>query len=178
MGAELSLWGPNSGSAFTNDATVGTIDWTNTGNVAVRDNTNAAAALTIGQTSHYLMATGFGFAIPAQVIIVGVVVEILRNGTINEVLVDNSVRLVVGGVVVGDERSTAADVTLQWSTIFNRYRRYGASVDIWGLPWLTPAQVNDPGFGIAVSVTDTFDEGAGATATIDHLQITIYGAGT
>lgn len=168
----MSLFGPNSGSSFVDDASVGTIAWTSPANVGARDNTNAAAALTLGTTSHYLLATGFGFAVPAQLTVLGVIVEILRNGTLNQNVTDASVRLVRAGVVVGDERANVT-AAYQWPDLSQRYRRYGAAVDLWGVPWLTPADVNDIGFGIAVSATDVFDEGFGANALIDHVQITL-----
>jgi len=170
----LSLFGPLSGSVFTDDATVGTIAWTSTANVAVRDKTYANAAMNVGDVSHYLLATGFGFAIPTQVTVIGVVAELLRTGTTNQLIVDSSIRLVVGGVVVGNERAVPTD---QWASLTQRYRRYGGAVDLWGVPWLLSADVSATGFGIAVSATDTFDEGFGATAQLDHIQMTVYGAG-
>lgn len=166
----MSLFGPLSPGTLANDASVGTVAWTSEANAGVRDEAFAEAALTLGASSQYLSASGFGFSVPSQLTVLGVIVEILRNGSFNQVIGDASIRLLVGGVAVGEERAVPSDA---WPSLTQRYRRYGDAVDLWGLPWLTAEQVNGTDFGVLVSATDTFDEGAGATAIVDHIQLTV-----
>lgn len=95
--------------AGSNDATVGSTDWTNPGNITADDATNAQVEV----------HTVSGAA-------------------------ENSVRLFVGGVPVGDDKSTETTVTNADQTI-------GSSTDLWGLT-PTPAQINASDFGFGYSV--------------------------
>lgn len=60
---------------------------------------------------------------------------------------ENSIKLVNGGVISGNDKSTAA--TLPWS---DAYVSYGGSSDLWGLA-LTPTDVNGSNFGVGYSTT-------------------------
>jgi hypothetical protein len=62
---------------------------------------------------------------------------------------DGPVRLVVGGAPAGADRSAAAPYSRQW-----QWHSFGGPADAWGLP-LTPADVNDPAFGVAYSARST-----------------------
>ena len=56
--------GPNSPGTTSTDATVGTITWSNTGNIVSSDDTRSNAVLNNnGDVTYYLTATNFGFAI-------------------------------------------------------------------------------------------------------------------
>lgn len=161
--------GPNSGTTFTNNTSVGDVSWTNPGNAAASDNLYATASLGTADTTdttYYLMATGFGFNIPNGVTISGVVVEVERRASGSGVR-DYSVRLVVANTAVGSNNAfTATD----WPTT-DTYVTYGSATDLWGLT-LTPADINSGGFGVAISATNTST--ASRTAYIDHIRITIY----
>src|SRR6266545_5605068 len=75
--AQLSSAGPNSASSSgdcVNDAAIGTIAWTNPGQVLASDDLYATATVD-GETTNYLKCTNFGFAIPAASSIDGIVVN-------------------------------------------------------------------------------------------------------
>ncbi|MCR4339413.1 MAG: glycine-rich protein [Gemmatimonadaceae bacterium] len=78
-------------------------------------------------------------------------------------VVDNVVRLVRGGTVVGDDKAAAT----QWPSV-DTYKTYGGATDMWGTT-LTPAQVNAADFGVVLSATVTT-----GTAEVDHVRMTIH----
>lgn len=154
--------GPNAPSTGANDAAVGTVAWTNPGNVTADDSTFATAALTAIDTTQFLKATGFGFSIPTGSTVDGILVEWKRKG---EFGVDNVVKLVQGGAVAGDDK---ADAVTAWPNPAAAYASYGGAADLWGLTW-TPAQINAADFGAVLSgeCTDV------ATLSVDHVRITV-----
>ena len=79
-------------------------------------------------------------------------------------IVDNVVKLVKAGSVVGDNKATAE----QWSADADATVTYGADGDLWGTTW-TPAQINAATFGVVLSVTNT-----AGTAKVDHIDVTVY----
>jgi hypothetical protein len=165
----------NSAGTAVDDASVGTIAWSNPTNVLVSDNAWATAAFTgAGQQSHYLKATNFGFAIPTGVTITGIVVEVERSAnkgnTVRDQLTSNrAVRLVKGGAISGTGHIAAPSQQL-WSTA-ESYVSYGEANDLWGLSWI-PSDINASTFGVVVGAEmlnpDT------ATARIDHVRITVH----
>jgi hypothetical protein len=74
-----------------------------------------------------------------------------------------SIRIVKGGIIQGDEKSTNA--TLPGS---DAYVSYGSSDDLWGLSW-TPGDINAADFGVVFSV----DEGPGSIT--HYLKATNFG---
>ena len=67
-----------------NNASVGTVAWTNPGNIYTSDNVYATAALGNNIVSNYLVASGFNFAIPAGSTINGIAVSVERKeGTLH-----------------------------------------------------------------------------------------------
>lgn len=158
--------GPKSAGTGADDATVGTVAWTNPGNITVSDDTRAVATLGAGAKSHYLKATKFGFAIPAGATIDGIVVEVERSNP-NEAkpVVDNAVRIVKGGAIQATDRSSLSI----WPTS-DAYYAFGAQTDLWGATWAN-TDINAEGFGVAISAWAT---GGATEARIDHIRITIY----
>lgn len=74
--------------------------------------------------------------------------------------IENSARLVIGGTVAGDNKSTGVTVTSADQT-------YGGAADLWGLT-PTSAQINASDFGFAYSVT-------GNIGTSKYLMVTNFG---
>ncbi len=58
----------------------------------------------------------------------------------------NSIRLIRGGTISGNDKGTGAAATLP------SYTAFGGATDLWGLS-LTAADINDSSFGVAVSTT-------------------------
>lgn len=156
--------GPNSPTTGVNDTGVGTQSWTTPGNITASDDTRATLSAGGAVTSHYLKATGFGFSIPAGATIDGILVEWERNGSVG-IGTDNSVRMVKGGVVAGDEK---ADIVTGWPAS-DAYASYGGATDLWGLTWV-PADFSGGGFGAVLSASAS---GIG-TLALDHVRITVY----
>ncbi|MBO9572574.1 MAG: T9SS type A sorting domain-containing protein [Chitinophagaceae bacterium] len=161
-----------SGSTFATDFTVGSVSFTSTGNAAASDDNYASATPLIPVVdTRYLKATGFGFTVPTGAVICGVEVELERSAagiTLAATIDDNDIRIVKGGTVTGSNRAAAGDWTLT-DVVVN----YGSSSDLWGTT-LTPAEVNNSGFGVAVSAGIHGVIGVLPTARIDRIRIRVY----
>lgn len=163
----------HSGTQFSVDNSIGDYNFSTPENAAVSDNTRASAASLIsiltGDT-HYLVVTGFNFNIPSYASICGVTVEVESRATgllLTAAVRDNEVRLVKNGVIGGDNKALAGD----WGNT-DTYRSYGSATDLWGLT-LSPADVNDPGFGVAFSARIIALIAALPSADIDHIRVKI-----
>ena len=151
------------------DASIGTITWTNPGNIVTTGNATASSVPENGIT-HYLKATNFNFSIPAGAAIQGVSVSINHSssGNISPYIRDNSVRLIQGGSIAGSNR---AHTTTDWPTVMGT-ATYGGPTDTWGTTNLTAGDINASSFGVALSAINsstasTFPVVAG-TATSDE----------
>jgi len=144
------------------DASVGTVAWTNVNGVKVQDGNKAAASLAASATSHYLKATNFALAIPSNATIKGILTYVAGSQD-SSLIYDYSVKLVVNGVISGDDRSTNSSLT---------GKNYGGQTDLWGNV-LTPAIVNASNFGVVISAKDTATSGT-YNAYVDYVQITVY----
>ena len=155
-------------ASCVDSATVGTISWTNPGNARISNNVYATSSGDNNAISHYLQCTDFGFTIPTNATILGIEVDWERfAGTATTGNQDNAVRIVVGGTIDTTVNRAAAGA---WSTT-QAFYPYGGASDLWGLSW-TPADINDSGFGAALSVK--FISGGGnATASVDSARITV-----
>ncbi len=168
----MASQGPNNGSTFVNDATVGTIDWTTPENAQTSNDIYASAALYAATvppypTSKYLKATGFGFSIPAGSTINGIMVEVERKLSTADTIKDNSVKIVKGNTIQGDEKALPG----VWP-ISDTYATYGGSAVLWGLAW-TAENINDSTFGFVISAYALYGE-ATYYAYADHIRITVY----
>jgi hypothetical protein len=153
--------GPNNGSSFT---TSGTPAWSNPTNAQYSDDQRATVALSAGQFSGSLLATGFGFSIPSTATVTGVVVEVEGfegSGAGGAVW---RIYLLVGGTRTGDFKQASVPITESYVTL-------GSSTDLWGTT-LTPTQVNGTGFG--AEIIARAPTGWGTTVSLDHVRITVY----
>lgn len=164
---EASDSGALSPGTMADDATVGTVAWTNPNNAKVSDNVYATAAVAFLSVSHYLKATNFGFSIPVGATINGILVEVERKGFDDiDFVRDNAIKIVKGGTIGATDKSSLDN----WP-VSDAYKSYGSSSDLWGETW-TPAQINASDFGFVVSVKDVSGESPGAS--VDHIRITVY----
>ena len=161
--------GPNSGGTFADDATVGTLVWGNPGNAIASDDSYATCAVGFSTgASHYLKATNFGFAIPADAQIDGIKVEAEIKCDVSGT--DNSIKLVKAGSYVGDNKARGSSV--YWPTS-DTYVTWGGETDLWGTTWSVD-EINNSGFGVGISGTFDPDGYWLVTASIDHIRITVY----
>ena len=164
------LWaaseGPNSPDAGANDASFGTVAWTNPGNVLSSNDSDATATSASAFTTQYLKATDFDFAIPAGATIDGIISEAERaDGNASRNCADSRVRIVKADGTIGTTDKAAAG---NWPT-GDAYASYGSSTDLWGETWGS-TDINDIDFGFVIAATGE----SGATCTVDHMRVTVH----
>ncbi len=157
--------GAISGGTWADDASLGTISWSNPSHAAAADGIVSICSLSTGDTGHYHKTTNFGFAVPAGASVVGIKFEV-KADTSNSVAIDDHVRLVVGGTITGSNLATGT------VPIGGTYTVYGGPTTLWGLT-PTAAQVNASNFGAVINYTDP-DVIQGDDVSIDHTRITVY----
>lgn len=160
---------PDTGFAVpgtTTDASgVGSVAWTNTGNVTVSDNVYTQAGLSFASnTSHWLRLTNFNFSIPSGSNILGVEVNVERK-RLSLVVLDNSIRLRITSGQVGDDK---ADTVTNWPAT-DTVKTYGGAADDWNAG-LTRDDVVSSDFGIDISCKTTNS----GTPSIDYVEIKVY----
>lgn len=133
----------SSGSIFSSSGSGSA--WSNPSNAASDDGNSATVNLGFFGSSDYLNITGFGFSIPADEEILGIIVTVNKSRAgLFSYIGDNDVRLIIGGSRTGDSRASATNYPVSESDV-----TYGADADLWGTT-LTPAQVNSSDFGVAI----------------------------
>ena len=169
--AEADTLGPQSPTSGANNATVGTVAWSNPGNIVAADSAFATVALSPSQISNYLVASGMNFAIPPLSTINGIEVSVTRKEGLSNFgfIKDSSIKIVKNGAVTGTEHSAGAT----WANTTATTVTYGSSTDLWGTTW-TVADINAATFGAAIAVTEFSSRGASETAYIDHITITVH----
>jgi len=173
--SQCSATAATNGASFGNDASIGTLGWSNTGDAMLADNNYATAgqlvALFSSVQTQYLTAQNFGFSIPSGAAICGIEVEVQRHAgglIIGSSIKDNSVKIIKNGSVTGSEQSAAAS----WPGA-DAYATFGGAANQWGTAW-TPADINAPGFGVAISAKLSVAAAVFLTSYIDHIRITVY----
>ncbi len=157
----------NSPGTMADDATVGTVAWSNPDNAKVSDNVYATASVN-ATISHYLKATNFGFAIPTGATIDGILVEVeKKHGGGTSRNQDSAAKIVKSDGTIG---TTDKKIEGNWTTT-DTYYSYGGATDKWGETW-TPTDINDADFGFVFSITGEAERG-GAIGSVDHIRITV-----
>jgi len=161
--------GPRDPTVGASNATVGTIAWSNPGNIFSSNDVRADAVLSPLEISEYLLASAFGFTIPASSIILGIKAEIEKHqSTGSGPIIDSSVRLFKGGGVVGNNQAAGT-----WPSA-DAYTTYGVgTTDLWGETW-TPDEINAANFGVGIAAINSVSPGGAETARVDHVRITVY----
>lgn len=157
-----------------NDAGHGTHAWANPNNAQTSNDTYSVSAIGVAAISNYHKSTNFGFTIgeiPDDHTINGVEVwaEISEGNAAGTLVQVESVRLVKGGTIQGDEKSTGSSITGR-DTSF----KSGSPTDLHGLT-LTPADVRNSGFGVAIAVEQPAGSVASSTQ-LDNIVIVIHSA--
>jgi hypothetical protein len=151
--------------AGADDDAVGDVPWELPTHVVAYDGSTATVeGLGPRQQSHYLRTSDHELAVPSSATITGIQVTVYRNG--DGGMVDRSVRIAKRGALVGTDKGVGTAWNGESSVV------YGSSSDLWGTSW-TPADVNDPGFGVALSVGYGEDSGEGS-AYVDAAVIVVF----
>lgn len=165
--------GPNAASGVSTVAIPGSdinMGWVNIANVAASDNAYASfgnlSAVPVGGYSDYLVATDFGFSLPAGAIIEGIILEAERSDNSFKAG-DYSVKIVKNGVICGSEKSTGQSFPFSDS-----YHSFGNTTDLWGQTW-TDADINASGFGVAISARRN-STGGTSNGRVDHIRIFVF----
>lgn len=163
--------GPNSPSAASNALNSGGgVAWLNVTNVFAPDGSFAQVNFplaTPGDRSEYILATGYGFAIPGTATITGIVVKALTASDSNAAGVsDQSVKLWKSVVLAPNDHANGSN----WGLSFS-YQTYGSSMDLWGTTW-TPADINSSGFGVAYAAKNLTSNGR--SGYVDYISVTVY----
>lgn len=170
LGTALLLWaaseGPRSPSWAANVAGAGQ-DWTSPTNVYTSNDVYAESFLDVSQYTDLLRATSFGFSIPSDATVDGIVVEIERKAAGLGTCRDKSVRIVKAGVEVGNDLAS----TSTWPSS-DAYASYGSATNKWGTTW-SPSQVNASNFGASVSAQEVGGVESNVPY-IDHVRITVH----
>jgi hypothetical protein len=158
-----------SSGTVANNKSIGTVEWVTPTNAQVSDDKYTVATFKEAANSNYLLATNFSFSsFPKEAELAGVVVGFEKSTEGGGIIYDNSVRLVVGGVPVGEDKALATP----WPDFdAGVYTYYGGSDDQWDVEGLSLATVIDSKFGVAISAkcpTPT------KIAQIDHIKLIVY----
>lgn len=149
------------------DSVIGTINWTTPNNIKVDDNTSANVDFGATETStYYIKATNFGFSIPANSDITGIIAtvkELNDKGSTSHYAKDVNVKLIKAGTIQSHNKGTTTDRPEQVTTT-----TYGNINDLWGDTW-TYSDINNSGFGLALSYT-----GKGSIINIYSVKLQIY----
>lgn len=164
-GAGAIAVGPRSPGSIT-ELNIGSVSWSNLNNALTENGVFASVVLPGAQTNG-LIASNFGFTIDGGKTIQGIRAGIKKRETSGANCLEFLVGLTkdAGANLVGDNKN---DFVNFWPAVA-AYVNYGGPSDLWNTTW-TPAEINDPGFGIAIVPfgTDTF------IAEIDHVRITVF----
>lgn len=158
----------NAGSSENTDA------WVNPGNVGADDGTESqitAATFDSPDISQILVASNFGFTIPSDATISGIVVEIDRRDFAGAAS-DNRVQLAKGTAFANLVGNNKADTALDWpgtSTV----KSYGGTTDLWGATW-TPTEINASSFAVFLSVQA---DAANTDVGVDFIRVTVHYTG-
>jgi hypothetical protein len=151
--------GPNLAGAGASVDRAGNTAWTTPGNITADDAATASAAV----PTDYLVASTFGFSIPAGATILGVTVEVQAHetgtGSSNYVVQLHSDTT---PTLIGSSKNSATVTGTTPTT-----QSFGGAADVWGAS-LTSTIVNGTGFGVSLWSTDTTN-----TLLVDFIRITI-----
>jgi hypothetical protein len=121
--------------------------------------------LASGLNTQRVILDRFNLNVPDLANVLGVQFTVNRSG-LNDIF-DHTVRLVKNGVVQTTDKSKAAVWVAGPSGA-----TYGDSTDLWSDATLTPSDLNDPDFGISISVQNV--NASGNIAYIKGAQATAY----
>lgn len=158
--------GPNNPSTAVNDASVGTINWQSPTYVYSSNNFKSFIDENNSGTSKFLKITNFGFSIPSNATIDGIVVEFEKAKNASSTASDNAIRIIKNDIIGTTDKSVIGE----WPTT-DTYVSYGGISDLWGETW-SYSDINSSNFGVAISVNTTTS--SGEYTTIDHCRITVY----
>ena len=154
-----------------NDASSGSVDWTNPGNATAEDGSYAECVFGAGSLfGRGLACTNFGFQVPGDAVIRGVRVRQKKSQSVaGAPVIDLSHFLIIGGVTATTGSKTYGASSL-WDAALT-YADYGGPSDTWNQR-LTPAIVNASNFGVRFAARHP--AGTASNARVDATWIEVF----
>jgi hypothetical protein len=141
-------------------------DWVLPEGAVLADEARARVGLA-GEPSSLLLLRGFGFSLPEHARVQGITVEVTRAGAQPASVADHAVRLVKDGRILDGDRSLAG----AWEPSLTR-ASHGGPDDVWDAAW-TPAELNDPSFGVALRAR-ALQGGEPSEAQLDAVRVAVH----
>lgn len=138
--------------------------WTNPGLITAADASLATVTCINGNSSKVLSASDFGFTIPTDATIDGIVVEIDNPNNPSGTAHGFTGISIDGTFFTGDQKVVALNNGV--------WEAYGALDDLWNAT-LTPADVNTDFFAIFFYIIEWTGSGS-ATVNVDAVRVTVY----
>lgn len=162
--------GPNSPGSSTTVDRGGNPNWSGAGNILTSNDSRATVTLSVGEESDWLVASNFGFSIPAGATITDILPKIEAQSTLTNSL---GLRGVLFKTALGTDPTSEYGPTSS-AGIFQGgdnivYPTAWINADLWGTTW-TPAEINASTFGVAFYITAYF---AGGDCLVDHVTMTV-----
>ena len=156
-----------------NDATVGTLTWSNPSFATGSPDNNVTDVTTNSYgTTKYLKVTNFGFSLPGGVSITGCQVAIKRAYWIDITTKDSAIKLVLADGSIGStNKSTGATWPLSPTASGASTTTFGGSSDNWGGDANT--DWNDVDTGVVISADMSTGTTNSTTAFVDSVQVTL-----
>ena len=177
--ADSQVLSPNTTYSIVPENLNGQPEWLNSDNSKISDDSYTTSAWDLvgdnpsNRATRELRANNFGFSIPADAHIDGIVVEIKKRASADSLdhVTDDLVKLhmAIDADSFGSENK--ADTATFWSTT-DSTSVYGDTFDLWSDFW-TQDDINSPNFGVGV-MAHIFADSSAITAFIDHIQITVF----
>ena len=162
--------GATNPGTLINDSSQGTKTWQGATNAQTSNNSRSFCfSMYNNTTTQYLKVTNFGFSIPTDATIDGILVEVERRATSSDALKDLEVFIVKSDGNYGSENK--ADTGTTWPTS-DAYVSYGNSTDLWSESW-SYTDINDTDFGVgfrAIGAASANND----QPEVDHIRITVY----
>ena len=155
FGITLKATSPNGGLTYNSIVTPTGLWQSTTGSNWTLDvpGLNATSILASGLSTKYLRADNFGFAIPTDARINGIIFTVSKSGEAD--IYDSAVRMVISGVVQSTDKSS-----LDIWTGSAEDKAYGSATDRWGINNnLTANVINRNDFGIAIKAQNVNSSG-------------------
>lgn len=122
------------------------------------------------ERTQYLKATGFNFSIPSNAVICGLTVHLLKRASgvsASTTVSDEDIRIIKGGTITGLNKKSSVTWAPDLVT-----ESYSGDATYWGTT-LTPADLNDPRFGIAIAARMASSVAAYPRVEIDQVSVEV-----
>lgn len=154
-------------TTMSNDDAAGDVSWVNITNATADDDAMAYVDLAAGQSSQWIVASGFDFNLPRGATVTGFEVSYDSEAETASVIQEIGVALVKGGVIGAVLRTFGLTAWLLTRVL----RTTGSDTDKWTESW-TASDVSASDFGVALRVENT---GVLASeARVDYIQVTVH----